>query len=242
MRKTLNKLLLGILSMVVAFAVVGCGDTGREDVGAGEQDVSASEQAQALHEKEISDAKKAYASLSLVNNYCNEMSSAIHTAWHFAIYDAEDEQNYMVKYVASDEWKSYIATSFLLRTSGMNDVVMIERSFENILGECSGVVWAGLLKSNSYSVGVANEYNKLSGALTAAKEGLEKAKGIIEKLSEDNKQSTRKDDLVDLYSTLTSYYNIIENPTGSYVSYGASISSYKTDISTLISKMEIYLA
>ena len=230
----MKKLILSVLLVIFAFSVIGCGNQGQ-------QGGTTVNQEQVLLEQEITAAKEALSTLALVKTYCDEMSSAIYSAWHFAIYDADDEYSYMLKYVETDNWKDYIINSFWFKTSGMSSTSLIKQAFENILGDFAGLIWADLLSNSSYSVGVAIEYNKLNGNMAEGKKYLDEAKGIINNLTEGNKQSTHKDDLVDLYATISSYYDIVERPSGSYNSYGTTISNYKTDINNKISKIEIYL-
>lgn len=241
MKKLLNLVTITVLLVVMTFTAAACNDTGNGNSNGGGDNTG--NQEQALLTQEIADAKEAFSALSLVSTYCDEMSAAIYSAWHYAIYYADSDKDDMISSGSRDSWDEYLVTAFWYHTDGMGSTTIIRQAMENVMMNLGsdGAIWATALSNVSYSVAVAQEYNKLSGGLTAAKDYLDEAKSIINQLSENNKQSTRKDDLADLYSSLNSYYSIIESPSGSYNSYGSSVSSYKTDINNKISKLELYL-
>ena len=243
MKKLLNIVTIAILLVIMSFAATACKDTGNGNANSNGGGGNTGNQEQELLDQEIADAKEAFSAPTLVFTYCNEMSSAVYSAWHYAIYYADSDKDDMISSGSRDGWDEYLVTAFWYHTNGMGNASIIRQAMENVMGSLGsdGAIWATALSNVSYSVAVAKEYNKLSGGLTDAKNYLDEARDMVGQLSEDNKQSTRKDDLADFYSTLSSYYNIIESPSGNYNSYGSSISSYKTDISNKISKLELYL-
>ena len=237
MKKILKKTIVAILLTLAAFTAFACSSTSTSD-----PNVSTSESTQSTTQTEITQAKEAYSELCFASLYCEDATSAIYSAWRYSIYTAENDKTAMYSSGSRDEWDEFLLNRFYYSTEKMNNMNRLRQAIENFTASSDGAVWAIALCNPSYSVAIAKEYNKLSGVLTFAKEGLNNASSIIKELSNENKQSTHKDELADLYVAINNLYELAENPSGSYNTYGTNISNLKTDINNKIERLKLYLS
>ncbi|MBQ3116397.1 MAG: hypothetical protein IJC07_05150 [Clostridia bacterium] len=228
--KFLRSLLCVVLAMGMIFSI-GCG--GKEEDGKQSQN-------EIQLAKELESAKSAYDELSLAFTYSKDMASAVHSIWNYSIYYASDDKSDMVASGSRVGWGDFLVKRVILRTSGMPSESILKEALKNVTGQTDGAFWANALENISYAVAVAKEYNRLSDGLRLTTACIEKSKTFIGDLTDANKEATHRDDLASLYSSINSFYQLIENPSGNFSSYGASITNCKNNINNLINTLDLY--
>lgn len=193
-------------------------------------------------EQEMDDANEAYYTLYYAFNTSSAISNAIYSAWGYAIYYAEDDVASVTSSFSRSEWDDQMLGLFWLRTEEMAITEQLRTAIEDVLGTSDGGFWQHALQNSSYTVAIAQKYCELSSYYADVEKYLEEGAEYIGNLSEENKSSTHKEDLVELYSVISTFYNTVKEPSGSYYSFGTSITNYKNDIDAKITSLSIYIA
>ena len=216
--------------------LAGCGGSSNGDNQGVEQGVE-----QAQLQKEIETAEEIYLNLWTAATICNSMADSIYSAWGYAIYYASDDKDDMILSGPRTEWDEYLLNRFVFRTKGMSSQSKLRQAFEEYTGMTDGAVWATVLCNINGAVAIAKKYYKLIGDNDSATRALTASSNALKELTEKNKESTHKEKLASLYSSISTYYEEVSNPSGSYNSFGSMLSTNKANINTKINELDVYL-
>lgn len=233
----MKKILVLLMVCVLTFSlfVFGCGEEGGGNSG------NPGGQTGASLEEEMEYASEALFKLYNAYTICLEATNRIYSAWGYAIYYADRDIDDMLASGSRDQWDDFLLGRFWLRTEGMSDTNKLREAIESVTGTSDGGFWQHFFDNFSYTVAFAQKYSELDSTNSEISNLLESGHDYIQKLTENNKSSTHKDDLIEMYSSILSFYDMVKNPTGNYSTYASTKNEYQNDIMSQYNTLSMYL-